>query len=338
MNVRPAALPRVALALGDPAGIGPEIALKAALDERVRAVAQPLLVGDPQALEWHARACGIEPAWDACELPSGASWRAGRVPLLTRRHFDAETLAPGQVRPVHGLACLDAARIAVEAALRGEVEAVVAAPHTELAISAAGIPFDGYPGFVARATGTPEEDAFLMLCFRDDAGREIRIVHATLHVGVRRALDLLTGARVQRAIEAAHVALRRLGVAAPRIVVSGLNPHAGESGLFGSEEADIIAPAIAAACACGMAAEGPFGADVLFGRTDADAFVVMLHDQGHVAAKVMAPRRSAGVTIGTPVLFSSVGHGSALEIAGRNLADHSAMVEAIVRMAGAARP
>jgi 4-hydroxythreonine-4-phosphate dehydrogenase len=160
-----------------------------------------------------------------------------------------------------------------------------------------------------------------------------RIVHTTLHVSMRRAIELITRERVLRSIAAADTALKRLGFASRKIAVSGLNPHAGEDGLFGSEEQEIIAPAIADAQARGIAAQGPFGADTMLRRSDVDAFVVMVHDQGHVAAKIQAFDRTAGLTIGTPVLFSSVAHGSALDIAGKNRANPQPMVEAILRLA-----
>lgn len=322
-------LPRVALALGDPAGIGPEIALKAALDPRVRSIARPVLVGDPRAIEAHAKACGIHVALEHFTEAASVRWRDGRVPIIARDHFATEALELGALKAMHGRAALDAAATAIDAAMAGHVEAVVAAPQTETAIHAAGIAFDGYPSFVARCTGTPAEDAFLMLCF--DA---TRIVHTTLHVSLRRAIDLITPERVERVIRATHETLRRIGVGTPRIGVSGLNPHAGEEGLFGDEEIRVIAPAIAASRARGIAAAGPFGADTMFLRRDYDAFVVMVHDQGHIAAKLTATNRTAGLTIGTPILFSSVAHGSALDIAGSNRANPAAVVEAIDRLVG----
>ncbi len=327
-------LPRIAIALGDPAGIGPEIALKAALDARVRALALPLLVGDHSALALHAERCGLPLPVDVFTEAAAVQWRTGRVPMLGRSHFHAAALELGAIRPAHGLAALDAAGTAIRAALDGHVDAVVAAPQTELAIKQAGVEFDGYPTFVARCTGTPAQDAFLMLCFRDAAGVETRIVHTTLHVGVREAITLITPERVLHAIRTTDAVLRRIGSARPRIAVAGLNPHAGEAGLFGDEEIRIIGPAIAAAAADGLDVHGPFGADTMFAKPGFDAHIVMLHDQGHIAAKLQAPNRTAGLTIGTPVLFSSVAHGSALDIAGQNRASHEAVVEAIARLAG----
>ncbi len=330
------ALPRVAIAIGDPAGIGPEIALKAALDARVRAIALPLLVGDHSALTLHAGRCGLPLPVDVFTGAGDAQWREGRIPMVGRSHFHDDTLELGTIKAVHGLAALDAAGTAIRAALDRQVEAVVAAPQTELAIKQAGVEFDGYPTFVARCTGTPVDDAFLMLCFADAAAVETRIVHTTLHVGLKRAIELVTSERVQHVIRTTDAVLRRIGIARPRIAVAGLNPHAGEAGMFGDEEVRIIGPAIAAVAAGGIDVHGPFGADTMFAKPGFDAFIVMVHDQGHITAKLLAPNRTAGLTIGTPVLFSSVAHGSALDIAGQNRASHAAVVEAIARLAGRA--
>ena len=233
----------------------------------------------------------------------------------------------GTIDPACGRAALASCRRAIAAALAGDVDAVVAAPHNQTAIAAAGIAFDGYPGFLARETGTREDDVFLMLCF---GGR--RIVHCTLHVSVRDALALITQERVGGAIRATDAALRRLGIARPKILVGGLNPHAGEGGLFGREEIEIIAPAIAAMRQT-TDVDGPFGCDTMLNRRDADAYIVMLHDQGHIPAK-LAGTQSAAVAIGTPVLFSSVAHGTAMDIAGKGIADPAALIAAIGVLTG----
>ncbi len=242
----------------------------------------------------------------------------------------------GTIAPEHGRAALAAAEAAIRGALAGDYHAVIGAPHTETAIHAAGIAFDGYPSFVARVCGLRPEDAILMLCFAHE-GREVRIAHVTLHVSVAQALRSITTERVLRTIEATDKALKKLGIAGPRIAVSGVNPHAGESGAFGREELEIVDPAIQQARSAGMTVDGPIGADTLIQRKGYDAYVVMLHDQGHVAAKLLAPQRVAALTIGTPVLFSSVAHGSALDIAGQGKANPDAMVEAITRLAGRRR-
>ena len=321
-------LPRIAVATGDPAGIGPEIALKAALDARVRALARPLLVGDPAVVEMHAQAAGLTPRLNVVAKAADADWSNGAVNLLDARDGANTPVKIGTVDAAYGRASLAAASCAIKTALAGEVEAVVAAPQTERSIAAAGIHFDGYPSFVARETGTAEENVYLMICFDDK-----RIVHATLHLSVREALALITREHVGRVIRVTDAALKKLGIAQPKIFVSGLNPHAGEDGLFGRDEIEIITPAIQTAAQDGIAVEGPFGADTMFRKQGCDAFIVMLHDQGHIAAKLLAFNRTAGLSIGSPILFSSVAHGSAHDIAGKGVADAGAMIEAITRLA-----
>jgi 4-hydroxy-L-threonine phosphate dehydrogenase PdxA len=311
-------LPTVAIAIGDPSGIGPEISLKAALDPVARAMCRPILVGDRGVLEIHARACGLSLAG---------------IDLIERNQLAPGELKLGEIDAAFGRSTLDSAKTAVRAALSGKVQAVVAAPHNETAIHQAGIEFDGYPSFVARLCGQNAEDGILMLCFRHEE-REVRIAHVTLHASVADALRMISAARVARTIREVAVALRKLGIAKPRLAVSGVNPHASENGLFGDEEARHLKPALEEVRAQGIAVDGPIGADLLLQKKGYDAYIVMLHDQGHVVAKVLAPNRVAGLSIGTPVLFSSVGHGSAHDIAGQNRADHRAMLEAIARVTG----
>jgi 4-hydroxy-L-threonine phosphate dehydrogenase PdxA len=310
--------PRIAIATGDPAGIGPEISIKAARDPQVLELCRPVLVADPAVLALHA---------DACRLSLEG------VEILEVRQPRPEI---GTVAAAHGRAAIAAADRAIRAALAGDFAAVVGAPHTETAIHSARIPFDGYPSFVARVCGLAPEEGILMLCF-SDGEREMRIAHVTLHASVREALALIDAERVLRTLRATRDAMRKLGIESPKIAVSGVNPHAGESGTFGREELDIVYPALEQARSEGIVADGPIGADTLFRRTGYDAFVVMLHDQGHIAAKLLAPNRIAALTLGTPVLFSSVGHGSALDIAGQGTADASAMREAITRLVGQRR-
>jgi 4-hydroxythreonine-4-phosphate dehydrogenase len=321
-------LPRIAIATGDPAGIGPEIAFKAALDARVKALCRPLLVGDPAVVGLHAKAAGLTPNLHVIGKASDADWSNGAVNLLDASEGTNMPVKIGTVDAAYGRASLAAARRAIDAALKGDVEAVVAAPQTERSIAAAGIAFDGYPSFVARETGTPVNDVYLMICFDD-----VRIAHATLHISVREALELITKESVERVIRVTDAALKKLGVAKPKIFVSGLNPHAGEEGLFGSEEIDVIIPAIARSAQSGIEVSGPFGADTMFRKKGCDAFIVMLHDQGHIAAKLQAFNRTAGLSIGSPILFSSVAHGSAHDIAGKGIADPGAVIEAVSRLA-----
>lgn len=322
---------KIALPTGDPAGIGPEICLKAALDPAVRTACDPILVCDADILERHARLCGAKAELHVVEHVAKAKWIDGRINVLDCKAPDA-AIPIGAVSAAAGRASIAFCAAAVKAAMAREVDAVVAAPQNETSIAQAGIKFDGHPSFVARQTGTDESGVYMMLCFG-----EMKISHVTLHRSVRQALSEITRENVVRTIHATDATLRQLGVGAPKIAVSGVNPHAGEGGLFGREEIEIIKPAIDAAAAEGLSVAGPFGADTMFHMPGFDAFVVMLHDQGHIAAKLLARHAAAALTIGTPILFSSVAHGSAHDIAGKGIADPAAMVEAVLRLAKAKR-
>ena len=321
------ALPIVAIATGDPAGIGPEISVKAALDPDVRALCRPVLFGDPTVVARHVNACGIDVDIRPVERVDEAMTSGAAVALFPCPSAEATDIGFGGTSAASGRASLAAASAAIQKALAGEVDAVVAAPQNQTSIALAGIEFDGYPSFVARETGLDPRDVYLMLCFGDT-----KIVHCTLHVSVKEAISLITRERVCHVIAVADATLKKLGVAEPKIHVGGLNPHAGEGGLFGSEEADIIQPAIDDAVRSGIRASGPFGADTMFHKSGADAFVVMLHDQGHITAKLLARNATAGLTIGSPILFSSVAHGSGHDIVGKGMADPKAMIEAITRL------
>ena len=324
--------PRVAIATGDPAGIGPEIALKAALDPSVRTACNPILVGDADIIESHAGLCGLRIKLRAVARIGDAEWSDDRINVLNCVQPDGAGIPLGAVSAAAGRASIAFCAAAVKAALAGEVDAVVAAPQNETSIAQAGIPFDGHPSFVARQTGTDENDVYMMLCFGSTM-----IAHCTLHQSVRDAIGAITRERVTRVIRVTDQTLRSLGIDNPKLCVSGLNPHAGEGGLFGREEIEIIRPAIEAAAADGLSVEGPFGADTMFHRTGVDAFIVMLHDQGHIAAKLLAPNAAVALTIGTPILFASIAHGSAHDIAGKGVASPAAMIEAVLRMSTAPR-
>jgi 4-hydroxythreonine-4-phosphate dehydrogenase len=320
----------IAITTGDSAGIGPEISLKAALDPAVHAACHPMIVSDPELVARHAAACGVAADLRVIDRVEAADWSDGRLNLLACAQPEAASLGFGVTHPASGRASLAFASRAIKAARAGEVDAVVAAPQNETAIALAGIAFDGHPSFVARETGTDVDDVYLMLCVSD-----MKIVDATLHQSVRQAIAAITREKVLRTIQATDRALRQLGIGAPRLCVSGLNPHAGEGGMFGAEEIEIIKPAIDAAVAAGHRVTGPFGADTMFQRQEVDAFIVMLHDQGHITAKLLAPNATAAMTIGTPILFSSVAHGSAHDIAGKGIASPRAMIEAVLRLSKA---
>jgi 4-hydroxy-L-threonine phosphate dehydrogenase PdxA len=311
----------IALTIGDPNGIGPEIAVKAAAalvgNEDIRVV----LVGDEYVVRHYGERCAAAASFRPFESGSPA-----RDAILLR-HVDALPAAnfrPGQIDPAAGRATVAYVETAIGLIREGVVDAIVGCPHNETAVNAAGIPFSGYPGLIARLTGTPEEKVFMML-----VGGGLRILHATLHERIHHALARLTPDLIEEAGLACAATLERLGVAEPRIGVFGINPHAGENGLFGDDDDRITAPAVARLRKAGVRAEGPVGADIILGRKDIDGFVAIYHDQGHIPVKLLAGRNASALSVGAGVLFSSVGHGSAFDIAGQNKADPAAVLRTL---------
>lgn len=317
--------PCVALAIGDPAGIGPEIVLKALMRPELRRLCRPMVVGDGDVLRLHAAAAGLalDINDDQIKLPG-----LPPVALLSPGLIDARALVLGRVDGAAGAALVAYARIAVGLVQAGGADAVVAAPHTEESVHRAGIAFQGYPRLLAELTGTDPGAVFLMLL-----SPVYRIVNATLHLPLAEAIKKLDSALVGRAIEATAQAMRRMGFDHPRIGVCGLNPHAGEGGLFGGEDQAVILPAVQQARRQGLDVSGPAAADALLAGRAHDVYIAMYHDQGHIPVKVTAPHASSAISIGTPVLFGSVAHGSAHDIAGQGKASDAAMAGAIERLA-----
>lgn len=314
---------RIALTIGDPNGIGPEVAVKAAATP---GAPRTVLVGDLAVIRHyaarHAPGMALATGPAAWERPEALA--VSPVAALPEAAF-----RPGEVSAAAGTATVAYVRHALDLVRQGVAGAIVAAPHSETAIAAAGIPFSGYPGLIADLTGQRRDRVFLML-----VGGGLRILHVTLHERLRDALERLTPDLVVAAGKAAHEALRRLGVAAPRIGVFGINPHAGEGGLFGPDDARVTEPAVAALRRAGIRAEGPAGADLLLAARAQDGYLAMFHDQGHIPVKLLAPRGAAALSVGAGVLFSSVGHGSAFDIAGQGVADPSAVLQALSLLAG----
>lgn len=307
---------KLALATGDPNGIGPEIALMALAALGPQDRARMTLFGPRAVLERAAAVCKLE----------------ALLPALS--HVEAGTLADGaaqwgQISAAAGASTVESATAALLACRAGEFDAVVACPHHETAIHQAGISFSGYPSLVARVCGVPEDDVFLLLI-----GGGLRIVHVTLHESVRTALDRLTPGLVQRAVRAGARACALLGVANPSIGVFGINPHASEGGLFGAEDAQIVIPAMATLRAEGFQVDGPDGADMLLSQRTHDLYVAMLHDQGHIPIKLLAPHAASALSIGGDALLSSVGHGSAMDIAGQGVADPTALLRTMALLSG----
>lgn len=308
--------PSLAVAIGDPNGIGPEIAIKAACALHAASGVRTLLVGEQYIFDALI-------AQMALDENSRRAFDTLSVDALARSDW-----APGQISAAAGAATVAYVREAIALQRSGRIKAIGAAPHCETAVNAAGIPFSGYSGLVADLTGTPRDRAFLLL-----EAQGLRVVHVTLHEGVISAVQRITPALIEKAVGALRETLPRLGLPEARVGVLGINPHAGEGGLFGQEDELITRPAVEAMRSRGWAVEGPLGADLALSERKHDGYVAMLHDQGHIAVKMLSPKGATALVAGVPLLFASVGHGSAFDIAGRNCADASALSDTLALLA-----
>jgi 4-hydroxy-L-threonine phosphate dehydrogenase PdxA len=319
----------VALAIGDPNGVGPEIAVKAAARLSREGGANVVLVGDEFVIRFYGELCEKDTAFKAFD---GGKPAPGVLQFLAVHSLPREAFRPGIAVAAGGQATVDYVAAALDFVNSGNAAAIVACPHSEANVNAAGIPFSGYPSLLARLKHVPEDEVFLML-----VGGGLRIVHVTLHERLHTALDRITPDLIERAARTADAALRRLNIKQPRIGIFGINPHAGEGGLFGDDDDRITVPAVQRLKASGLTVEGPVGADLMLGQSGFDAFVAMYHDQGHIPVKLLAGRNSAALSIGAGLMFSSVGHGSAFDIAGRGIADPEAVFRSIQLIGGASR-
>ncbi len=327
-NERP--LPVVAIAMGDPAGVGPELALKAALHPQTLAQCRPVLVGDEAVFRKHALLAGLDVSFTRIALDAMPAVTAGDVAIVHQDLIPINSLRLGETAPQHGQVALEAVGIAIDAVLAGSVDAVVVGPIDEAAIRQVGAA-NGLVPYVARRASLAVDDVFVMLCLDQQ-----RIALVTSDASLRTAIDLVTADRVQACLTAVWNALRESGIGQPRIAVSGLNPKADASGELDREEANVIAPALDALRKGGMKFDGPFDADALFTLSGYDAVVVMYYDQGHVAASLMAPRGRASLMLGLPFPFSVVTVNRPLDGAGRGIADSGVMINAIEMLAAIA--
>jgi 4-hydroxythreonine-4-phosphate dehydrogenase len=315
--------PVLGITIGDPAGIGPEVCLKSAKDPRV-AVARLLAIGSMQAMERARAVVPDPPALRRIGSVQEARFEPGVLDVLP---VPSDCAVPvGEVSAAAGQIAFEGVELAVSLAVAGEIDGIVTAPLNKEAIALAGHPYPGHTEILAQLTGT--RDFAMML-----TAQRLRVVHVTTHIGMRQVLDQMTTERVLTTIRLAHRALVDMGLTNPSVGVAGLNPHAGEHGLFGDEEATTITPAIEQARAEGIDATGPWPADTLFGRSvngDFDVAIAMYHDQGHIAVKVLGFETGVNATIGLPVVRTSVDHGTAFDIAGTGVAGHDSLVEAVL--------
>lgn len=323
MNTAPT--PLIAVTMGDGAGIGPEVSVGALLDETVTARCRPLVLGDADRLRLAAASAGrdaeIVPVTSAAE----AVFHPGRINVIDPGLLPPE-LPWGEVSPAAGNAAYHYVRMAAELAVRREVQGICTAPLNKEALHAAGHLYPGHTELLAHLTGT--EEVSMML-----STPRVKVVHVTTHVGLVDAVDRIEPGLVERTVLRGHRAIRAAGTPSPRIGVCGINPHAGENGLFGNrEEENKIVPALEKLRSDEVDVHGPLPADTAFflaSRGDYDLIVAMYHDQGHAPVKLLGIEAGVNVTVGLPVIRTSVDHGTAFDIAGTGKADVDSMIEAL---------
>ena len=328
--------PVLGVTMGDPAGVGPEIIARAAAEPAIRAICRPVVIGAASAMREAIALLGSPLTLHAVSRVGECRWADGTLEVLDLGNVDMATLPRAEVSAAAGRAAYEYIERAVSLAKAGDIDAIVTAPVNKEALAAAGVQHSGHNEILAQLTDTRDFAMLLM-------GKELKVIHVTTHVALRRVPDLVTRERVLRTIRLAQRTLEGLGRPRGRIAVCGLNPHAGEDGLFGDEEKTAILPAIEAARADGLDVTGPLPADTLFSRArggEFDIVVAMYHDQGHIpvktlgfeydeSAKTWTGLSGVNVTIGLPFLRVSVDHGTAFDRAWKGIANHESMVEAL---------
>jgi len=319
------ALPRVGITMGDPAGIGPEVVLKAVAEEEVRAVCQPVIIGDAQLLAHTARTldlqCGYEIVRHDEELPLRST-----EPLIFHLNNIQGHVEPGIESGTAGKAAGGYIEAAVELCAAGSIDAIATAPINKRALFLGGYSFPGHTEFLAHLTST---DDYAM----GFVAANLRVVLISTHVPLSQAIGLVRRERFEKTIRLAHQELERWGIENPRIAVAALNPHGAEGGLFGIEEASEILPAVESCKVMDrINVSGPYSADTVFlraSRGEFDAVIACYHDQAMIPVKCLSFGEAVNVTLGLPFIRTSVDHGTAFDIAGKGIAEHSSMVAAI---------
>lgn len=317
--------PIIAVTMGDPAGVGPEVAAKALAREDVWACCRPFVIGDLRVMIKAAALLENPLALRGISDLQDARFDAAAPDVLDLGNADPAVLLPGKVSAIAGRASVDYVEKAVELVRAGQADAIATGPINKAALKAAGVPYIGHTELLAALVG--EERVTTML-----ATPGLRVVHVTRHVPLAKVAELMTRERILETIRLTDVGLRQMGIASPRLAAAALNPHGGDEGLMGREEIDAIGPAVEAAQAEGIDARGPIPADSVFFRAirgEFDAVIAMYHDQGHIPIKTHGFERSVTVTLGLPIVRTSVDHGTAFDIAFQGVADEESMVEAI---------
>lgn len=329
--------PVIAITMGDPAGIGPEITVKALDNPKLYDRCRPFVVGDLCMLEKAKRLTGrTDIRLNTVAAPSECLFEAGTIDVLDMKQVDAGVLNVGEVSAMAGEAAFQYVTKAISLAMAGEADATVTNPLNKEAMNMAGHHYSGHTEIYAEYTGTRKYTMML-------AHHNLRVVHVSTHVSLREACDRVKKERIFEVIKIAHKACRDMGIPEPKIGVAGLNPHCGENGLFGNEEAEEIIPAVEAAKAEGILVDGPVPPDSIFSKARGgwyDMVVAMYHDQGHIPLKVIGfvynhedgkwdAVEGVNITLGLPIIRTSVDHGTAFDQAGTGMASELSLVNAI---------
>ena len=334
--------PVIALTMGNAAGVGPEVLVKTAMDKSLRSICQLVAVGHPEVLTRAARLIGASlqieevngfeelPDWAARQPRNGES---ETLPCIKACNDDVVEVSVGKIDRRAGQAAHDCLVAAARAALAGKIDGICTAPLNKAALKAAGLDYPGHTEILGHVCGV---DDFAMMLYLPQGDivrspRGLGVVHTTLHTSIRSVPDLLSTETIAAKIRLMDSFMRRVGCGVPRVAVCALNPHAGEEGLFGDEEARLIAPAVEQCQQAGIKATGPLPADTLLRRAvggEFDGVVAMYHDQGHIALKLIGFDRAVNITLGLPIVRTSPSHGTAFDIAGQGVASAEGMTEA----------
>lgn len=316
----------IGVTMGDPAGIGPEIICKMLVEKEIHDYCRPLVIGDSECLNEGMKVANVELQLNSIQSVTQAKFLPGTIDVIDLHNVDIKKLQMGKPQPMAGRACVEYVKKAVELAIAGEIDAIVTAPINKLAMNMGGYKYAGHTELLADLTHVKD---FAMLLV---AGR-LRVIHVSTHVSMTEAIRRVKKERILTVIRLANQALKEMGIDSPRIAVAGLNPHAGEDGMFGREETDEIAPAIDLAKNERMNVVGPVPPDTVFLRAnngEYDVVVAMYHDQGHIALKMLGFQLGVNMSVGLPIIRTSVDHGTAYRRAGLKLgtADPRSLVEA----------
>ncbi len=317
--------PILAVTMGDPAGTGAELVAKAFALPDVREACRPVVVGDAGWMRNAVSITNTRAIVRAIGHPSEAGDDAATIDVIDLANVDRSTLRVGEAGAAAGQSAYEYIRRAVELTLAGETHAIVTSAINKAALHAAGHHFDGHTELLAELCGKPKVTMMLV-------ADHLRVCHVSTHVSLREAIDRVKPERILDVIQLARAGVRELGIDDPRIAVAGLNPHAGEGGLFGDEESRFIVPAVEQARALGLRVSGPFAGDTVFFRTlrrEFDCAIAMYHDQGHVAAKMLGIWLGVNVTLGLPIIRASVEHGTDFANAGAGRGDPRSLVQAL---------